>query len=54
MFVGNARAKRAYEKAGFAAEGLLREHHRMPDGSFRDVWLMSILRREWLAAHGGG
>ena len=34
-------------------KGLLREHHRMPDGRFRDVWLMSILRREWLAARGG-
>lgn len=47
VFAGNERAKRAYEKAGFAAEGLLREHHRMADGRFRDVWLMSILRREW-------
>jgi RimJ/RimL family protein N-acetyltransferase len=54
VFEGNERAKRAYEKAGFTAEGLLREHHRMADGSFRSVWLMSILRREWLAAHGGG
>jgi len=54
VFAGNERAKRAYESAGFTAEGLLREHHLMPDGSFRDVWLMSILRREWLASRGGG
>ena len=54
MFAGNERARRAYEKAGFTAEGLLREHHLMPDGGFRDVWLMSILRREWLASRGGG
>lgn len=53
VFVGNERAKRAYEKAGFTAEGVLREHHRDADGGYRDVWLMSILRREWLAAHGG-
>lgn len=49
VFVGNARAKRAYEKAGFTAEGLLREHHRADDGGYRDAWLMSILRREWVS-----
>ena len=54
VFVENDRARRAYEKAGFTAEGVLREHHRMPDGSYRDVRLMSVLRRDWLAAHGGG
>jgi RimJ/RimL family protein N-acetyltransferase len=53
VFEGNERAKRAYESAGFAAEGLMREHHRLADGSFQSVWLMSILRREWLAARGG-
>ena len=52
VFTENERAKRAYEKAGFTAEGLLREHHRTPAG-YRDVWLMSILRREWRAARGG-
>ncbi len=52
VFPGNDRAKQAYESAGFTAEGLLREHHRTADG-FRDVWLMSILRREWLASRGG-
>ena len=54
VFVGNDRAKRAYESAGFVAEGVLREHHRVSDGTFRDVWLMSILRRDWLASRGGG
>jgi RimJ/RimL family protein N-acetyltransferase len=49
VFVGNDRAKRAYERAGFTAEGIMREHH-ATGGGFRDVWLMSILRREWLAA----
>lgn len=49
VFVGNARAKRAYEKAGFTAEGLLREHHRADDGGYRDAWLMSILRRDWVS-----
>ncbi len=54
VFAENERAKRAYEAAGFTTEGLMREHHRMPDGAFRDVWLMSILRGEWLATRGGG
>ena len=54
VFAGNGWAKRAYEKAGFTAEGLLREHHRAADGGFRDVWLMSILRREWRATRGTG
>ncbi len=52
VFAGNERATRAYEKAGFTAEGLLREHHRADDGSYRDAWLMSILRREWRATRG--
>ena len=47
VFVGNERAKRAYEKAGFSTDGILREYHREPDGSYRDMWLMTILRREW-------
>ena len=49
VFVGNERARRAYEKAGFTVEGRLRDYHRQPDGSYRDMWLMSILRREWEA-----
>ena len=47
VFVENERARRAYEKAGFIIEGRLREYHRWSDGSYRDMWLMSILRREW-------
>lgn len=47
VFDGNARARRAYEKAGFRAEGLLRDYHRRTDGMFSSMWLMSILRPEW-------
>jgi diamine N-acetyltransferase len=47
VYVENDRARRAYEKAGFQAEGRLREYHLAADGARRDVWLMSILRREW-------
>ena len=47
VYKTNDRARRAYEKAGFVTEGTLREFHRRPDGTFADMWLMSILRREW-------
>jgi RimJ/RimL family protein N-acetyltransferase len=47
VFLGNDRARRAYEKAGFAVEGVLRDYHRAADGSFASMWLMSILRRDW-------
>ena len=50
VFLDNDRTRRAYEKAGFREEGVLREWHPMPDGSFADVRLMSILRRELKAA----
>ena len=49
VYVENERAKRAYEKAGFQVEGRLRDYHRNTDGSFRDMWLMSILRTDWAA-----
>jgi RimJ/RimL family protein N-acetyltransferase len=49
VFLDNERARRAYEKAGFREEGVLREWHRLADGRFADVRLMSILRREWEA-----
>jgi RimJ/RimL family protein N-acetyltransferase len=47
LFVGNDRARRTYEKAGFRLEGVLRDYHRNSDGSFDDMWLMSLLRRDW-------
>ena len=49
VFLDNDRARRAYEKAGFVEEGVLREWHRNADGSFATVRLMSVLRREWEA-----
>src|SRR4029453_11401463 len=45
VFLGNDRARRTYEKAGFEVEGVLRDHHRNPDGTFSSMWLMSVLRR---------
>jgi len=49
VFLDNERARRAYEKAGFREEGVLRDWHRNPDGSFATVRLMSVLRRDWEA-----
>jgi RimJ/RimL family protein N-acetyltransferase len=49
VFLDNERARRAYARAGFREEGVLREWHRHPDGRFSDVRLMSVLRREWEA-----
>jgi diamine N-acetyltransferase len=46
VFLGNVRARRAYEKAGFQVEGVLRDHHRNADGSFSSQWLMSVLRAD--------
>lgn len=52
VFLDNDRARRAYEKAGFRSEGVLRDWHRNSDGSFRTVRLMSVLRRDWEAQSG--
>ena len=52
VYVDNERARRAYEKAGFTVEGRLREYHLDPDGSGHDVWIMSVLRREWQERRG--
>ena len=48
-FVDNARARRAYEKLGFSHDGVLREAYLAPDGRRRDLALMALIRREWLA-----
>jgi RimJ/RimL family protein N-acetyltransferase len=49
VFVGNDRARRTYEKAGFELEGVMRDFHRRADGDFDSMWLMSVLRRDWLS-----
>ena len=46
VFLGNDRARRAYEKAGFQVEGVLRDYHRSDDGRFSSMWLMSVLRAD--------
>ncbi|MHB1431777.1 MAG: GNAT family N-acetyltransferase [Streptosporangiaceae bacterium] len=47
----NPRARRAYEKAGFRAEGVLRESLRY-GGEWIDATVMSILGSEWAEHHG--
>jgi RimJ/RimL family protein N-acetyltransferase len=49
VYAFNARARRAYEKAGFRAEGTKREAY-YRNGRFHDVIVMSILESEWRAA----
>jgi RimJ/RimL family protein N-acetyltransferase len=46
VYETNPRAIRAYEKVGFAKEGLLREA-RYINGVYINVLLMSVLRSEW-------
>jgi RimJ/RimL family protein N-acetyltransferase len=42
----NPRARRAYEKVGFVAEGVLRDALRTPDGR-ADATVMAILAHDW-------
>jgi aminoglycoside 6'-N-acetyltransferase len=42
----NARAIRAYEKAGFRRVGILRSNWRGPDGAWRDSLLLDLLADE--------
>jgi RimJ/RimL family protein N-acetyltransferase len=46
VYAFNPRARRAYEKAGFRAEGVLRESLRY-NGEWVDATVMSILAPEW-------
>ncbi len=48
----NLGAIRAYEKAGFAVEGRMREHAWVR-GRYEDMVRMGMLRSEWIAARDG-
>jgi len=48
--VGNARAIRSYEKAGFRFDGVLRHNDRFENGRYVDTHFMSIIEDEWPAA----
>ena len=47
VFANNQPAIRAYEKAGFAHEGRMRQAE-YRDGQYLDVLLISVLREEWV------
>jgi RimJ/RimL family protein N-acetyltransferase len=49
VYAFNPRARRAYEKAGFRVEGVLRESLRY-NGAWIDATVMSVLAPEWSAA----
>lgn len=46
VYASNRRARRSYEKAGFAVEGTLRQAM-FRHGRYVDIIIMSILRSEW-------
>ena len=45
----NHQSRRAIERLGAKADGILRNHMRMPDGTLRDTCVYSILPNEWQA-----
>jgi RimJ/RimL family protein N-acetyltransferase len=47
VYPENTRARRAYERMGFQAEGLMRDCSRQANGSYRSMILMAILRSDW-------
>lgn len=49
VYIENERARRAYSRAGFLEDGVVRDMRLMPDGTFKSTRLMSILRPEWEA-----
>lgn len=51
VYAGNAPAIRAYEKAGFTREGVLREYAFL-GGTYQDAHLMAILRAEYESGKG--
>ncbi len=46
VYDNNPRARRAYEKAGYVHEGILRQDE-FRDGKYVDVHVMSVLSDEW-------
>ncbi len=49
----NHRSRRAIERLGAKQDGVLRNHRIMPDGSFRDTVVYSIILSEWPAVRAG-
>ena len=49
----NHQSRRAIERLGAKADGVLRNHMAMPDGTLRDTCVYSILPHEWPAVRKG-
>jgi RimJ/RimL family protein N-acetyltransferase len=45
----NERSRAAIARLGAKQDGVLRNHQRLPDGSFRDTVVFSIIQSEWPA-----
>jgi N-acetyltransferase len=43
----NQQSRTAIARLGAKQDGILRNHQRMPDGSFRDTVVFSIIESEW-------
>lgn len=44
----NHRGRAAIARLGAKQDDVLRSHQRMPDGSFRDMVMFSIIESKWL------
>lgn len=49
----NQASRRAIERLGAKQDGVLRNHQKMADGSYRDTVVFSIIANEWLAVKKG-
>jgi RimJ/RimL family protein N-acetyltransferase len=49
----NGRSQAGIAKLGATREGVLRQHMRRPDGTWRDTVVYSVLRDEWPAVRAG-
>lgn len=45
----NQQSRAAIARLGAKQDGILRNHQKMPDGSYRDTVVFSIIESEWLA-----
>ena len=45
----NQRSRAAIERLGAKLEGVLRNHRILPDGSYRDTVMYSVIESEWPA-----
>jgi RimJ/RimL family protein N-acetyltransferase len=49
----NQASRRAIERLGAKQDGVLRNHQKMADGSYRDTVVFSIISHEWLSVKNG-